>query len=225
MKKLCLVFILLISIQSIRAQVFSGTQEIERATKEGVYTTVSIEDKYIKQSWQNELAKYGSVEVGRNNVFRITGARISSISPDPVMVVSKITAERGRSKIFLSIGFGDEVYVNGSHPKYLAAEKILNDFVEVLKRHEEVRIEEKNVEDIKTRQLKSVTTSDKLTRAIENNKKEKDRLLLKIEENRVELERLQMEVEQNKKDQLLMNEGLINQQKKVEEAKLKLKKP
>lgn len=224
MKKLFIIYILLLSIQSIHAQVFTGTQEIERATKEGLYTTVAIEDKYIKPILQNELAKYGSVEVGRNNVFRITGARISSISSDPLMVVSKISSDKGKNKIFLSIGFGDEVYINSSHPKYLAAERILNDIVDQLKRQGDVRLEEKNLDEIKTKQIKAVSVADRLTRALENNKREKDRLLLKIEENRIELERLQMEVEQNKKDQLLMNEGLINQQKKVEEAKIRSKK-
>lgn len=224
MKRLILSCVLLFSYQIIHAQVFSGTQEIEKASKEGLYTTVPIEDKYIKQAWQTELSKYGSVEVSRNNVFRITGARISSISPDPLMLVSKISSEKGKSKIFLSIGFGEEIYINGSHPKYLAAERILNDFVDIIKSQDAVRLEEKTAEDIKVKQLKTVTTSDKLTRAIENNKKEKDKLLLKIEENRLELERLQMAIEQNKKDQLLMNESLISQQKKVEEAKLKVRK-
>ncbi len=224
MKKALFIWLVFLSYRPTQAQVFTGTQEIERATKEGLYTNVAVEDKYVKPILQNELAKFGSVEVGRNNVFRITGARISSISSDPLMVVSKISADKGKSKIFLSIGFGDEVYINGAHPRYLAAERILNEIVDVIKKQEEVRLEEKNLSDLKFRQAKSVSVAERLARALENNKREKERLLLKIEENRLELERLQMEFEQNKKDQYLMNESLISQQRKVEEAKIRSKK-
>lgn len=224
MKKILLVAILMTGFQSVNAQIFSGTQEVEKANKEGLYTSVAVDDKYVKQAWQIELAKYGKVESGRSGAYKVSNAIMPTISGDPVMLVSRITSEKGRTKIFMSIGMGEEVYVGGTHPKYAAAEKILNDFVEVINLQEGVRTEEKVMGDVTDKQKKTIKTGDKLVRAIDDNKKEKERLLKKIEENRVELEKLLTDVEQNKKDQISMGENINIQQKKVEEAKAKVPK-
>ncbi|PWK24437.1 hypothetical protein LV89_02950 [Arcicella aurantiaca] len=224
MKKLLLAAMLLAGLQSVNAQVFSGTQEVEKANKEGLYTSVAIDDKYVKQAWQAELAKYGKVESGKSGAYKVTGANMPTISGDPVMLVSRISSEKGRTKIFLSLGLGDEAYVGATHPKYASAEKILNDFVEVINLQEGVRVEEKNLEDVKDKQTKVIKTGDKLVRAIEDNKREKEKLLKKIEENKVELEKLLTDVEQNKKDQISAGENTNVQLKKVEEAKAKVPK-
>lgn len=224
MKKVLLVAILLIGFRSVNAQVFSGTQEIEKANKEGLYTSVAVDDKYVKQAWQVELAKYGKVEVGRSVTYKVNNAIMPTISGDPVMLASKITSEKGRTKIFMSIGMGEEVYVGGTHPQYAAAEKILNDFVEVINLQEGVRMEEKTMEGVADKQKKTIKTGDKLVRAIEDNKREKEKFLKKIEENKAELEKLLTDVEQNKKNQISMGENVNVQQKKVEEAKTKVPK-
>jgi hypothetical protein len=224
MKKLLLIVCLFISIQASKAQVFSGTLEIEKANKEGLYTTVPIDEKYVKEAWALEIAKYGRVETGRSGVYRITGANILSISDSPILLTSRIFSEKNRTKIFVSFGFGDEVYINGGHPKYAAAEQLLNNFVEQISLQENVRVQEKSMETVSDKQKKIVKTGDKLVRAIEDNKKEKEKLLKKIEENASELEKLLSEVEQNKKDQIKAMEDVSIQQKKVEEAKQKIPK-
>ncbi|MEA5461892.1 hypothetical protein VB796_22675 [Arcicella sp. LKC2W] len=224
MKKLLLAAMLLTGLQSVNAQVFSGTQEVEKANKEGLYTSVAIDDKYVKQAWQVELAKYGKVESGKSGAYKVTGANMPTISGDPIMLVSRISSEKGRTKIFLSLGLGDEAYIGATHPKYASAEKILNDFVEVINLQEGVRVEDKNLEDIKDKQAKVIKTGDKLVRAIEDNKREKEKLLKKIEENKVELEKLLTDVEQNKKDQITAGDNTNVQIKKVEEAKAKVPK-
>jgi hypothetical protein len=224
MKKLLLAAILLTGFQSVNAQVFSGTQEIDKANKEGIYTSVAVDDKYVKQAWQVEMAKYGKVESGKGNSYRVNNATMPTISSDPVMLASRITTEKGRTKIFMSVGMGEEVYVGGTHAKYAAAEKILNDFVEVINLQEAVRKEEGVMEDVTDKQKKTIKTGDKLVRAIEDNKKDKEKLLKKIEENRMELEKLLTDVEQNKKDQITMGENVNVQTKKVEEAKSKVPK-
>ncbi|MES2518418.1 MAG: hypothetical protein V4585_09940 [Bacteroidota bacterium] len=224
MKKLLITAMLLTGFQSVNAQVFSGTQEVEKANKEGLYTSVAVDDKYVKQAWQVELAKYGKVESGKSGAYKITGASVPTVSGDPVMLLSRISTEKGRTKIFLSLGLGDEAYVNGTHPKYAAAEKILNDFVELINLQEGVRTEEKTMEDVVDKQKKVIKTGDKLVRSIEDNKREKEKLLKKIDENKAELEKLLTDVEQNKKDQISMGESVNAQQKKVDEAKTKVPK-
>jgi hypothetical protein len=64
MKKLLILSILLFIGKSGFSQVFTGTLEVDRANKEGLYTTVSVDEKYVKESWAQELAKYGRVEDG-----------------------------------------------------------------------------------------------------------------------------------------------------------------
>ena len=224
MKKLLIAAMLLTGFQSVNAQVFSGTQEVEKANKEGLYTSVAVDDKYVKQSWQVELAKYGKVESGKSGAYKVNGAIMPTISGDPVMLLSRVTYEKGRSKVFMSIGLGDEVYINATHPKYAAAEKILNDFVEVMTLQEAVRAEEKKMEEVKDKQAKTIKMGDKLVRAIEDNKKDKEKLLKKIEENKAELEKLLTDVEQNKKDQISTADNSNVQMKKVEEAKAKVPK-
>ena len=224
MKKLLFSAMLLTGFQSVNAQVFSGTQEIEKANKEGLYTSVAVDEKFVKQAWQVELAKFGKVESGKGTSYRVNNAIMPTISGDPMMLVSRIISEKGRTKIFMSIGMGEEIYVGGTHPKYAAAEKILNDFVEIITLQEGVRGQEKMMEDVVDKQKKTIKTGDKLVRAIEDNKREKEKLLKKIEENKTELEKLLTDVEQNKKDQISMGENVNVQTKKVEEAKAKVPK-
>ena len=96
--------------------------------------------------------------------------------------------------------------------------------MEVVNLQQGVRVEEKMMEDVADKQKKTIKTGDKLVRAIEDNKREKEKLLKKIEENKAELEKLLTDVEQNKKDQISMGENVNVQQKKVEEAKTKVPK-
>lgn len=224
MKQLLILSILLIIGKSAFSQVFTGTLEVDRANKEGLYTTVSVDEKYVKESWAQELAKYGRVEDGRSGVYRITGANIPSISSLPLMVVSRVFYDKGRTKIFVSFGFEDQIYINGGHSQYPQAEKFLNNFVDLITQQENVRIQQKALDDINDKQKKFAKTGDKLVKSIEDNKKEKERLLRKIEENGVALEKLLSDVEQNKKDQIKIQEEVANQQKKLEEARTKLPK-
>ncbi|MFC0183510.1 hypothetical protein SAMN04515674_11664 [Pseudarcicella hirudinis] len=225
MKKLILSAFLLLGGISAQAQVFSGITEIDKANKEGIYTSTIVDDKYVKDSWQKELSKYGKVESGRGGSYKVMNASVASISPDPVILYSKVSREKGRTQIFLSVNTGNETYITGTHAKYPAAEKILNDFIEVINLEEGVRTEQKSLTDISDKQSKVVKQGERLVRDIENNKKDKERLLKKIEDNRLELEKLLTDVEQNKRDQQKALEDVTAQSKKVEEAKNKVPKP
>jgi hypothetical protein len=185
MKKLLILSILLFIGKSGFSQVFTGTLEVDRANKEGLYTTVSVDEKYVKESWAQELAKYGRVEDGRSGVYRITGANIPSVSSLPLMVVSKVFYDKGRTKIFVSFGFEDQVYINGGHSQYPQAEKFLNNFVDLITQQENVRIQQKALDDVTEKQKKFAKSGDRLVKSIEDNKKEKERLLKRIEENGV----------------------------------------
>jgi hypothetical protein len=219
MKKLMFAIALFAGVFTTKAQVFSGTSEIEKANKEGLYTSTAVDDKYVKQAWQLELAKYGKVETGKGGAYKVNGANVPTISGDPIMLTSKISTSKGRTQVFLSLGLGDENYVNGTHAKYAEAEKILNDFINLMNLQEAVRTEQKNLEDVTDKQAKTVKQGDRLVRDIEDNKKDKEKLEKKLVENKAQLEKLLTDVEQNKRDQIKMGEDVNAQKKKVEEAK------
>ena len=95
MKKLLFAIALFAGVFTTKAQVFSGTSEIEKANKEGLYTSTAVDDKYVKQAWQLELAKYGKVETGKGGAYKVNGANIPTISGDPIMLTSKISTSKG----------------------------------------------------------------------------------------------------------------------------------
>jgi hypothetical protein len=209
----------LVGVSAAKAQVFSGVQEVEKASKEGIYTSVAVDEKYVKESWAKEVAKYGKVETGKGGAYKVLSATLPTISSDPINLVSRVFSDNGRTKIFLSLNVSEEVYVTGSHPKFAEAERILTNFVNTVTLEENVRTEQKKLESFQDVQKRIARNSDKLVRSIESNKKEKENLLKKIEENRIELEKLLTDVEQNKKDQIKAGEEVNLQQKRLEEAK------
>ncbi|MDH4460591.1 MAG: hypothetical protein QE277_04155 [Flectobacillus sp.] len=219
MKNLLFAALLFLGASTVKAQVFSGIQEVEKASKEGLYTSVAVDEKYVKESWAKELAKYGKIETGKGGAYKILSATIPTISPDPVNLVSRVFSDNGRTKIFLSLALGEENIVNGSHPKYAEGERILTTFVNTVTLEENVRTEQKKLESFQDVQKRIARNSDKLVRSIENNKKEKENLLKKIEENRIELEKLLTDVEQIKKDQVKAGDEVNLQLKRLDEAK------
>ncbi len=228
MKNVALIFFLLFSINLTYAQntqILSGTQEVDRATKEGFYTSVSVDEAFVKQLWQKELYKYGYVEVIKNNIFQVMNARIPSITANPLNIISKVSYDRGKTKVFMSLAQSDGTFINNAHPRTYAAEKILIDFVELLKQHQTIKTEQESITVMQDKQQKATFNSDKLTRSIESNLKEREKLMKKLEENRLEYEKLQMEVELNRKEQMNINETLTNQKKKIDDVKTKITKP
>lgn len=219
MKNLLTAVLLLVGINAVNAQVFSGIQEVEKASKEGLYTSVAVDEKYVKGSWAKEVAKYGRVETGKGGAYKVLSATLPTISSDPINLTSRIFSDNGRTKIFLSLSISEEVYVTGSHPKYVEAERMLTNFVNTVTLEENVRTEQKKLESFQDVQKRIARNSDKLVRSIENNKKEKETLLRKIEENRIELEKLLTDVEQSKKDQIKSGEEVNLQMKRLDEAR------
>lgn len=228
MKNVALILFFLLTLSRSygqTAQILTGTQEVDRATKEGFYTYVNIDDAFVRQLWQKELYKYGYVEVIKTNIFQVMNARIPTITANPLTLMSKVSYDRGKTKIFMSLAQSDGTFINNSHPRTFAAEKILIDFVELLKQHQTIKTEQENITAMQDKQQKATFNSDKLNRAIESNLKEREKLMKKLEENRVEYEKLQMEVELNRREQMNINESLTTQKKKIDEVKTKITKP
>ena len=77
--------------------------EVDKSKKEGVYTFVNTQEKYAKASWKAYLSKFGKVIEGKNGSYSSSDIKISSISDNPLIVVSKVSEENKRVKLFISI--------------------------------------------------------------------------------------------------------------------------
>ena len=155
MKKFIFAFVLSFSCVSLFGQVFTGIEEIEKAKKEGFYTYINSEEKYVIESWKKFLKKYGSVESGRGGAINVFQAKISEISNNPVSLLSKTSEEKNKTKLFVSISTGPDSYIQTGHDRYREASDWLEEFVKLINLEEDVRIQEKVLNELITAKTKN----------------------------------------------------------------------
>lgn len=221
MKKLAI--ILLFFVQLSQAQVFTGTQEIDKNKRDGAYILTAVDQKFVEKSWQSHLATFGKQTVSRGAIT-INGAKIDDISAEPITVYSKVDKQKDRTLVFLSAVLANGEIVTNGHEKWGALEKILTGYQEKLGLEDALRSAENEQNKAIENHKKVVKAGDKLKDKIEDNKKEKEKLLKKIEENRIELEKLLTDTETNKKDQTKALDEIDMRKKGVEEARTKIPK-
>ncbi len=224
MKILLVSTLLFLGLVEANAQVFTGTVEVEKANKEGIYTSTNIDEKFIKSSWQTFISKFGKVETGKGGAYKIQMASMPTLSDAAINLITRVYSQKGRTQVFMAMALNPEENITGNHAKYPEVEKILNDFLAKANSEEAVRVEEKNLEDVSDKHAKVTKTGEKLVRGMEDNKKDKERLLKKLEENKLELEKFIIDIDQNKKDGLVSLDILNQQKKKLEDTKLKVVK-
>ncbi len=206
-----------------QAQIFSGMTEIERAKKEGFYTYLGSEEKYAIESWKNYLKKFGRVENGKGGAIISYDTRISVISKNSFTLLSKISEENNKTKLFVSIGLGPDDYIQTGHAQFRDASSWLEDFIEILNSEEGVRKEEQKLANLTNQKVKNIKSAERLVRELEANKKQTELLTKKLEEAKLEKEKLLANQEQNKLDQKATEEALILQNQALESAKKKIK--
>lgn len=204
-------------------QVFSGSQEIDKSNREGGYILTAVDQKFVEKSWQSHLALIGKQNVSKGAIT-INDARINDISTEPVKVFSKVTKQKDRTLVFMSILMPNGDIVTNGNDKWASLEKFLTNYQDKLSLEDGVRIAENDQNVALENHKKVIKAGDKLKDKVEDNKKDKEKLLKKIEENRVELEKLLTDIETNKKDQTKALEEIEVKKKGVDEAKLKLPK-
>lgn len=208
MKRIALIAGLALSSISTFAQVvFYGTQEFDKVKKEGLYTYINIDKKYIDKGWRLKLAEFGKPVVSKDN-YNVAPASMPKLSENPVNLTSKVTSAKGKVTVFMSIMLQDSLFVNDKHPKYAEAEKILKDFAVLMLWEEEVRKAEDALAETVKRQEKTIRQGERLVDGLESNKKERERILKKIDENKAEYDKLLTDQENNKKEQVSGNEEL-----------------
>jgi len=222
MKSLFFGLFCLFASLSAHAQIFSGLAEIEKAKKEGFYTYLASEEKFATPAWKAFLKKTGTVESGRSGSIIVSQARIPAISKDPVALLSLISEEKNKVKLFISIATGPDSYIQTGHEKYREATGWLEEFLQSLSLEENVRGEETKLNELKNSKIKFQRLAERHIRELDSNKRQTELLIKRLEETKLEKEKILANQEQTKLDQKATEEALVEQLKKVESAKQKI---
>jgi len=86
-----------------------------------------------------------------------------------------------------------------------------------------VRSEEAKLNELKNSKIKFQRLAERHIRELDSNKRQTDLLVKKLEETKLEKEKILANQEQTKLDQKATDEAIIEQIKKVETAKQKIK--
>ena len=223
MKSLLVGIFIFIAYVPLTAQVFSGLAEIDKAKKEGFYTYLNTEEKNVTNAWKEYLKKTGTVDAGRAGSIHVDQARISSISDNPINLLSIITEEKNKIKLFVSMRVGPDNYIQTGHEKFKEASQWLEEFAQLINQQESLRKEESKLAELKSAQFKNQRYAERLVRELDSNKRQTELLTKKLEETRIEKEKILANQEQNKLDQKANESALEQQIKQVQSAKSKVK--
>jgi hypothetical protein len=223
MKSLFIGIFIFITYFPLSAQVFSGLAEIDKAKKEGFYTYISTEEKNVTSAWKDYLKKTGAVDAGRAGSIRVEQARISSISDNPIHLLSIITEEKNKMKLFVSMRVGPDNYIQTGHEKFKEASQWLEEFAQIINSQESLRKEESKLTELKNNQFKIQRYTERLVRELDSNKRMTDLLTKKLEETRILKEKILANQEQNKLDQKANELAIEKQIIEVQSAKSKVK--
>lgn len=213
-----------LATSSMYAQVFSGLEEIDKAKKEGFYTYINSEEKYVIEAWKKYLKQAGSVENGRNSgTLNVYSAKIKEISDKPVSLLSKVTEEKKKTKLFVSISTGPDMYIQTGHESFREASNWVEEFVRLINLEEDVRVEEKKLNELISNKAKQQKLADRFVRELDSNKRQAELLTKKLEEAKVEKEKILANQEQNRLDLKTNEDAILQQAQKLETAKQKIK--
>lgn len=223
MKKIVLLLFLSVSALSASAQVFSGMSEIDKSKKEGVYTFVNTQEKYARASWKAYLSKFGKVIEGKNGTYSSSDLKVSGISDSPLTLISKVSEENKKVKLFISIATGPDEYIQTGHAKLTETSNWIEDFIKIVDLEEGVRIEENKLAELNSAQSKNTKQAERLIRELDSNSRQISNLEERLKEAKIEKEKILTNQVQNKLDQKTKEEEIAAQKLAVESAKQKIK--
>jgi hypothetical protein len=223
MKKIVLLLFLSVSALSASAQVFSGMSEIDKSKKEGVYTFVNTQEKYARASWKAYLSKFGKVTEGKNGIYSSSDLKVSGISDSPLTLISKVSEENKKVKLFISIATGPDEYIQTGHAKLTETSNWIEEFIKIVDLEEGVRIEENKLAELNSAQSKNTKQAERLIRELDSNSRQISNLEERLKEAKIEKEKILTNQVQNKLDQKTKEEEIAAQKLAVESAKQKIK--
>ena len=223
MKKIIILLALCICAFRVNAQVFTGMSEIEKSKKEGVYTFVNTQEKFAAASWKAYLSKFGKVTEGKNGSFSSTDIVIPGVSDNPVKLVSKVSEENKKVKLFISIATSADEFIQTGHAKLTEASTWIENFLKIVDLEEAVRAEERKLADLSASQAKISKQSERLVRELDSNQRQIANLEDRLKEAKIEKEKILTNQVQNKAELKAKEDEIATQKIAVETAKQKIK--
>ncbi|MDE2393168.1 MAG: hypothetical protein KGM03_05565 [Cytophagales bacterium] len=223
MKKIAILLFFFAFAFNASAQVFSGMSEVDKSKKEGVYTFVNTQEKYARASWKAYLSKFGKVIEGKNGTYSSSDIKIAGISDSPLVLVSKVSEENKKVKLFVSIATGNDEYIQTGHAKLSETSTWIEDFIKIVDLEEAVRIEENKLAELVSAQAKNSKQAERLIRELDSNTRQINNLEERLKEAKIEKEKILTNQVQNKVDQKTKEEEIAAQKAAVESAKQKIK--
>ena len=223
MKKIAILLFFFAFAFHASAQVFSGMSEVDKSKKEGVYTFVNTQEKFARASWKAYLSKFGKVIEGKNGTYSSSDIKIASISDTPLVLVSKVSEENKKVKLFVSIATGNDEYIQTGHAKLSETSTWIEDFIKIVDLEEAVRIEENKLAELVAAQAKNSKQAERLIRELDSNTRQINNLEERLKEAKIEKEKILTNQVQNKVDQKTKEEEIAAQKVVVESAKQKIK--
>jgi hypothetical protein len=197
--------------------------EVDKSKKEGVYTFVNTQEKYARASWKAYLSKFGKVVEGKNGTYASSDIQIASISDKPLTVVSKVSEENKKVKLFISIATGADEYIQTGHAKLSEASTWIEDFIKIVDLEEGVRVEENKLAELIAAQAKNSKQAERLIRELDSNARQINNLEERLKEAKIDKEKILTNQLQNKLDQKTKEGEIAAQKLAVEAAKQKIK--
>jgi hypothetical protein len=129
---------------------------------------------------------------------------------------------KNKTKLFVSISTGPDAYIQNGHEKYREASDWLEDFVKIINLEEDVRTQEKALNELISTKTKQQKAAERMIRELDSNRRQTELLTKRLEETKAEKEKILANQEQNKLDQKANEEAILIQAQKFEAAKKKV---
>lgn len=237
MKSVFLLFANLCLCTLAYAQQFQVTEselEIKGVPRKGQRILIQLDSKEVEKAWENHLReKVGKIvmpiALPKNQVAKgvsvLEKARIDTISPTPLRIISKVEATEEGTAVWWTLDLGHTYVSREATPRqYAAAEGFLQHFARKVYRQDmqqQVAEAEKVLQHAQQEQNQVVRHADELKRNLDRNAQRKQELEAELARNAKELTQFQAEVENNQKQQQAAREEVENLKKAVEVVKAK----
>jgi chromosome segregation ATPase len=138
-------------------------------------------------------------------------------------LISKVSEENKKVKLFISIATGPDEYIQTGHAKLSETSAWIEDFIKLVDLEEGVRIEENKLAELNSAQSKNTKQAERLIRELDSNSRQINNLEERLKEAKIEKEKILTNQVQNKLDQKTKEEEIAAQKLAVESAKQKIK--
>jgi predicted nucleic acid-binding Zn-ribbon protein len=148
---------------------------------------------------------------------------IPGVSDNPVKLVSKVSEENKKVKLFISIATGSDEFIQTGHAKLSEASTWIENFLKIVDLEEAVRAEEKKLADLTASQAKISKQTERLTRELDSNQRQIANLEDRLKEAKIEKEKILTNQVQNKAELKAKEDEIATQKIAVDAAKQKIK--